>query len=342
MYYKIGGGGLMQLKRVHSEEIERSIMSFTAFLTSIGRKQSTIKRYVYDIENFLNWVKTNNNCSLNNIWSSLSTQDYENYFFELKHTRNYSDKTIHRVYIALNRLYYFLQQSTPTMINPLQGIEIINQPDRALRDEDFISKKEEIKLKKTIISLEGLSEKQLSVRPFLIDRNRSIVLLMLNYGLSLQELSLLCMQDVHFEHNTIYIPPVSGLERSITLQNEDKKVLYQYYKTIPEPVRPKYHSHDPFFVAFDFNRGTFKWVYENDAPKELTEISIQKMIRQEVARAGLRKGISAQHLRNTYILRLIQCGENEDAIMKCVGFKTKLSLKRYVDYENSKEGTNKR
>ncbi|PEW23537.1 integrase, partial [Bacillus thuringiensis] len=86
------------------------------------------------------------------------------------------------------------------------------------------------------------------------------------------------------------------------------------------------------FVAFDFTRGTYHWSYEEDAPKFLTEISIQKMIRLEVKRANLRKGISAQHFRNTYILRSIQGNNFHEQIMQQIGFKSNLSLKRYYDY----------
>lgn len=116
------------------------------------------------------------------------------------------------------------------------------------------------------------------------------------------------------------------------MKEEDKLYLYNYYKTIPEPVRPKYHSNDPLFVAFDFTRGTYHWSYEEDAPKFLTAISIQKMIRLEVKRANLRKGISAQYFRNTFILRNIQGNTPPDQVMQQIGFKSDLSLKRYYDY----------
>ncbi|PEW23477.1 integrase, partial [Bacillus thuringiensis] len=86
------------------------------------------------------------------------------------------------------------------------------------------------------------------------------------------------------------------------------------------------------FVAFDFTRGTYHWSYEDDAPKFLTEISIQKMIRLEVKRANLRKGVSAQHFRNTYILRCVQGKNAPEHIMQQIGFKSCLSLKRYYDY----------
>ncbi|MEY8351605.1 tyrosine-type recombinase/integrase [Bacillus cereus] len=313
-------------------ELHDTVQAFSAFLLNQGRKPSTIKRYVYDIEDFGHWLEKNKKLSSSNIWDTLCTKDYEDYFSDLKNKRHYSEKTMHRVFIVLNRLYQFLN-----LPNPLKDMKIAIQPNRALRDEDFISKDDEKRLKHTLISLDGLSEKQRPARPLLMDRNISIVNLLIDYGLSLQELVSLNMHHVHFETNTISIPAVAGVERTLKLTDEDKKQLYNYYKTIPEPVRPKYHSDDPLFVAFDFNRNTYRWVYENDAPKALTEIAIQKMIRLEVARANLRKGISSQHFRNTFILRLIEQHTPEQEIMKRVGFKSKISLKRYYQYAKQRE-----
>ncbi|ABS22626.1 tyrosine-type recombinase/integrase [Bacillus cytotoxicus] len=317
---------------METTELHDTVQAFSTFLLSKGRKPSTIKRYVYDIEDFGHWLKKNKRLPSSNIWSTLCTKDYEDYFYDLKMKRHYSEKTMHRVFIVLNRLYQFLN-----LPNPLKNMEIVIQPNRALRDEDFISPEEEQRLKRIVTSLEGLSEKQQSVRPLLIDRNISILILLIDYGLSLQELVSLNMHHIHFETNSISVPAVSGVERTIILTTDDKKQLYTYYKNIPEPVRPNYHSDDPFFIAFDFNRGTYRWVYENDAPKALTEIAIQKMIRLEVKRANLRKGISSQHFRNTFILRLIKQQIPEQEIIKLVGFKSKISLKRYYLYATQTE-----
>ncbi|MCI0768202.1 tyrosine-type recombinase/integrase [Bacillus sp. TL12] len=312
-------------------EFQDTVQHFASFLLNKGRKPSTIKRYVYDIENFGHWLQKSKKLPLHNIWTTLGTDDYEAYFYDLKQQRQYSDKTMHRVYIVLNRLYQYLQ-----LPNPLEEMQLSIQPNRALRDEDFISKEEEKRLQYILTSLDGLTERQSAVRPILQDRNISIVHFLLNYGLSLQELVGLQMKHVHFENNSITFPGMTGIKRTIVLSEDDKKRLFGYYKIIPEPVRPKYHSTDSLFVAFDYTRNTFRWVYENDAPKALTEIAVQKMIRLEVARANLRKGISAQHLRNTFILRLIEHHVSEEEIIKEVGFKSKLSLKRYYDYINQK------
>lgn len=316
---------------METKEVDAIVQAFSAYLLNKGRKPSTIKRYVYDIEDFIHWLQKNKKLSSSNIWGTLCTKDYENYFFDLKTKRHYSEKTMHRVFIVLNRLYQFLN-----LPSPLKSMELVIQPNRDLRDEDFISQEEEQRLKYIVTSLEGLSDKQRPVRPLLMDRNVCIIMLLLDYGLSLQELVSLHMHHVHFENNTLSIPAVSGVERTIILKEEDKKQLFLYYKKIPEPVRPKYHSNDPFFVAFDFNRNTYRWVYEDDAPKGLTEIAVQKMIRLEVVRAGLRKGICGQHLRNTFILRLIKQEIPEQEIMKRIGFKSKISLKRYYRYAKNK------
>ncbi|MCX2829587.1 tyrosine-type recombinase/integrase [Bacillus pseudomycoides] len=310
-----------------TKEFQDTVQHFSSFLLNKGRKPSTIKRYVYDIEDFGHWLQKSKKLPTCNIWTTLNKKDFEAYFYDLKKKRQYSDKTMHRVYIVLNRLYQYLQ-----LPNPLEDMQFSIQPNRALRDEDFITKEEEKTLKSILSSLEGLTEKQRSVRPVLMDRNISIVHLLIHNGLSLQELVGLQMKHVHFENNTISVPGIVGIERTILLTEDDKKCLFNYYKIIPEPVRPRYHSNDPVFVAFDFTRKTYHWSYEDDAPKALTEIAVQKMIRIEVKRANLRKGISAQHLRNTFILRLIEHGILEEQIIKQVGFKSKLSLKRYYDF----------
>ncbi|MEX0135138.1 phage integrase N-terminal SAM-like domain-containing protein [Bacillus nitratireducens] len=310
-----------------TKETKNIIEGFASYLSNKGRKASTIKRYIYDVECFIQWLHQSKKFTENNIFESLHKKDFESFFKYLKEDRKYSDKTIHRIYIVLNRLYEYLD-----LPSPIEGVIRIEPPDRALRKKDFVSLQEEKRLKGVISSLEDLTEKQRSTRPMILERNVSIVTLLLDYGLSLKELISLRMTHVHFENNTLSIPEDSKVNRTIHLKEEDKLHLYNYYKTIPEPVRPKYHSDDPLFVAFDFTRGTYHWSYEDDAPKFLTEISVQKMIRLEVKRANLRKGISAQHFRNTFILRRIQNNNTSEQIMQQIGFKSHLSLKRHYDY----------
>ncbi|PEF68723.1 integrase [Bacillus cereus] len=48
----------------------------------------------------------------------------------------------------------------------------------------------------------------------------------------------------------------------------------------------------------------------------------------------MRKGISAQHLRNTYILRCLERNMSTEKVIKRTGFLSHLSVKRYVEYAN--------
>ncbi len=86
------------------------------------------------------------------------------------------------------------------------GNFVFNQTAHS-RNEDFISSDEEKRLKHIVTSLEGLSEKTTSCTPpLLMDRNIAILNLLIDYGLSLQELTALTMHHVHFETNTLSIP----------------------------------------------------------------------------------------------------------------------------------------
>ncbi|NWK68869.1 site-specific integrase [Bacillus paramycoides] len=304
--------------------LEETLEAFSNYLTEKGRKHSTIQRYSYDIKDFYKWVEVNEILFHIKSWSELSQEDYQGYFSELENKRKYSQKTRHRIWVVLKKLHMFLG-----IDSPLDDIRLSLIPDQSLSDNDFITEAEEKLLKQIILLTKGLTERQAKYRPLIMDRNACIINLVVNYGLSLQELVSLNMSHIQFARNTLVVPGENGINRSISLSEADMK---QLYKTIPEPVRPRQYTDNPLFIAFDFNRGTYRWVYEKDAPKALSVVSIQKMIRLEVKRAELNRRISAQQMRNTFILRLIKQGINEDELVSRMGFKTKISLKRYFQY----------
>ncbi|HDR3523499.1 site-specific integrase (plasmid) [Bacillus cereus] len=307
--------------------LEKTLEAFSTYLSEKGRKHSTIQRYAYDIKDFYRWLNENKLILHIKSWNEISVDDYQAYFSVLEKKREYSLKTRHRIWVVLKKLHMFLG-----IVSPLDDIHLSLIPDQSLNDNDFITELEEKLLKQTVLSTKGLTERQAKYRPLIMDRNACIINLIVNYGLSLQELVSLNMSHIQFARNTLIVPGENGVTRSVFLTAEDTKQLYKYYSTIPEPVRPRQHTDNPLFVAFDFNRGTYRWVYENDAPKTLSEVAIQKMIRLEVKRAELGRRISAQQMRNTFIIRLIKQGITEDELVNIMGFKTKISLKRYYQY----------
>ncbi|PED43869.1 tyrosine-type recombinase/integrase [Bacillus cereus] len=307
--------------------LEETLAAFSAYLTEKGWKQSTIKRYAYNIKDFYKWLRANEKLLHIKSWSELSEADYQTYFSELEDKRKYSQKTRHRIWVVLSKVHMFLG-----IVSPLDGINLSLIPDQSLNDNDFITKMEEKLLKQTVLSTKGLTERQAKYRPLIMDRNVCIINLVVNYGLSLQELVSLNTSHIKFARNILMVPGKNGSTRFVSLTMEDTQQLYKYYMTIPELVRPRQHTDNPLFVAFDFNRGTYRWVYEKDAPKALSEVAIQKMIRLEVKRAELNRRISAQQMRNIFILRLIKQGLTEDELVNRMGFKTKIPLKKYYQY----------
>ena len=283
--------------------LEENLKAFSTYLSEKGRKHSTIQRYAYDIKDFYRWLNENELLLHIKSWNEISVDDYQSYFSVLENKREYSLKTRHRIWVVLKRLHMFLG-----IVSPLDDIHLSLIPDQSLNDNDFITELEEALLKQTVLSTKGLTERQAKYRPLIMDRNACIINLIVNYGLSLQELVSLNMSHIQFARNILMIPGENGATRSVSLTMEDTQQLYKYYTTIPEPVRPRQHTDNPLFVAFDFNRGTYRWVYENDASKALSEVAIQKMNRLKVKRVGLNKRILTQQMRNKFIVRLIKQG----------------------------------
>lgn len=75
--------------------LEETLAAFSAYLKEKGRKQSTIKRYAYDIKVFHKWLRANEKLLYIKSWSELSEADYQTYFSELEDKRKYSQKTRH-------------------------------------------------------------------------------------------------------------------------------------------------------------------------------------------------------------------------------------------------------
>lgn len=304
---------------------------YLADLQRKGRQPSTIKRYAYDLEDFFLWLRASGNPA----WKALSFQEIDAYLSFLKTDKKYSRRTIDRIFTVLKRFFSHCLELGLITNNPAATLKIENTETDELHKDDFISDTEADLLFRSIPSLAGLSENQLKSRTYLGERNLVIVTLFLHYGLTLAELVSLRMHHVHFEQKRIDIPSVSSVSRTVSIKKRDMAFMFSYYKNIPDTVQPKFHGSDPLFVAFDFQRNTYRWDYSTDSPKALTEIAVQKMLRQEVKRAGLRKGISAQHLRRTCILKMIQRGEPLETTQAFSGLKTKLSLKKYLAFSGS-------
>ncbi|WP_059105247.1 tyrosine-type recombinase/integrase [Shouchella shacheensis] len=303
---------------------------YLTHLYQVGRQPSTIKRYRYDILDFCNWLADEKKEASLSVFSNMDQADIEAFFYYLMEERVYKVRTIRRIASALRRFASFMLERGMLTRHPL----LIYKPPMLdvlpLAENEWATDKESHKLLAMAASEQGLSENQLRARPHLTTRNTWIFTLLLSYGLALKEIVELTMDGVNFAQRTVAIHGSDGRQRTLALIEEDQRKAYEYWAMIPEAVRPRLHTKDPFLIAFDFTRRTYHWSYEDEAPKQLTEIALQKMIRTEVERTGLRKGISAQHFRNRFILKRLLQGSKSASVQQEAGLSSSLSMNRYL------------
>ncbi|MBD7964202.1 tyrosine-type recombinase/integrase [Fictibacillus norfolkensis] len=310
--------------------------SYIVYLQKKDRTKSTIKRYYYDLLDFFAWVRVmKENDDLHTV-QQLDAQTLNEYFLFLSEQREYRTATTKRVFTVIKSLFSFLHANRKIASNPFSELEQTLREDTQFKDEDFISDEEYKILFQTLSSYEGLTEKQQKYRHLLIKRNEAILSLLYRYGITLQEITNIEMKHVHFTQYELTV--INKKEtRLISLDDETHQLLYQYKEDIPESIRPRNYSSDRFFIAFDYQRGTFRFDYGMYEPKPLTVIAIQKMLRQEIRRSGLREGISSQHLRRTAILNLLREGKAEEEVQLWFGLKSNLTLNRYEAYLETTE-----
>ncbi|EOQ01310.1 hypothetical protein KOY_05360 [Bacillus cereus VDM021] len=303
---------------------------FLADLLKRGRKPSTAKQYRYDISLFVSWIQKRFKSSPEDVLMSFDANTLDSYLKSLKKERGASNSNLKRVRgVLINFLqFHSAADSLKSDVAP---------PD--LTSKHFASDEEIKQLLRVMQSYDGLTEYQASGRKFILERNLLLVRFMLNYGLSIQDIITLSMHDIHFGTNTIKPGGLHAYKRTITLSKEDVKLALSYYKQIPNLIRPRQQTGDPFFVAFDFAPQTFRWDYEKDQPAALTRIAVQRMLQKETKRAGIH--MTPTMLRNRFILNALQSGMKPQEIKVFLGLKSIEALYRYVQFWNKQQKNNK-
>ncbi|MBY0018506.1 tyrosine-type recombinase/integrase [Bacillus cereus] len=300
---------------------ELSVDVFLSDLLKHGRKSSTVKQYRYDLTLFTSWVQKCFELTPESFFRSFDTNTLDRYLKALKMERGASVSNVKRVRgILINYLqFHGAAQDLKSDVSP-----------PGLTSKHFASDKEITKLFRIMRSYNGLTDYQASGRKFILERNLLLIHFMLDYGLSIQDILTLSMHDIHFGTNTITPGGLHAHKRSITLSKEHIKLALSYYNKIPNLVRPRQQTGDPFFVAFDFGPQTFRWDYENDQPAALTRIAVQRMLQKEVKRAEIH--VTPTMLRNRFILNALQNGMKSIEIKAYLGLKSIEALHRYVQF----------
>ncbi|HFK1767211.1 TPA: tyrosine-type recombinase/integrase [Bacillus mobilis] len=298
---------------------ESKQVEFLSSLKSRGRKDSTLKQYRYDLNLFVFWIKKRNPTPSQEVFQGFDTNGLSSFLNTLKKDRGASSSNTKRVKgVVINFLQFHGNGN---------GLKSDVSPP-PLTSRNFASDKEIRKLMRTISTLDGLTEYQASGRIHILNRNVLLVRFMLKYGLSIQDIISLSMRDLKLAEGIITPGQSSALKRPVKLSKKDRELILDYLNDIPETVRPRHHSDDPLFVAFDFAPQTFRWDYSQDTPAALTRVSVQRMLQKEIKRAGIH--VTPTTLRNRWILNALQKGMTPIEIQSHLGLKSIEALHRYV------------
>lgn len=300
------------------------IQSYLENLIDSGKSKLTLKQYESDIKKFINWLEKEKQSTNFETFASLQAEDIRAYFFHLRE-QNLSQATIRRLASVLSRLMKFHQIIAAEEIHKLSEA----LPMRSLTKNDFIKEEEYNRLLESL-KTKGVEQTKKSARNYLLDRNTAIVQLIRTYGLTPQEIHNLTMKNINFAQKELIFKGEEHI-RKFTIEEEIMKHTRNYFFSIPPLFRPKYHTLDPLFVAFNNISYSFQYDYDIQRPKVLSVRAIQEMIKDEVRKVHLRK-ISAATLRNAAILDYLKEGHRDEQVMKRFALTSEAALRRYKQF----------
>ncbi|MGG0750288.1 tyrosine-type recombinase/integrase [Priestia megaterium] len=308
-------------------DIPLIVQRFLVHLHESGKKHSTISMYKHDLNAFFRW--------LNQQYPHIAPETlpegrecYEEYFTYLKE-KNLSEANLRRVASHLNGLLRFYD-----LIHQIGVLKAPTKKQRELTDNDFISKDDACLLLESVISHKNLTDTQLKIHEHIASRNQSILILMLHYGLTINEVVSLNIKDINFSQNALTITTTKG-KRILDLSSDDKKIIYNYFSAIPSLFKPKDYTDDPLFLSFHPQKMVYWYDYNLNKPRRISLIGVKRMIEKEVQRSGLQAKVRSTQFRNSCILNKLLEGYSNEQIIHYFGLSTRHALYRYKRYLKS-------
>lgn len=304
---------------------DEAINEYLLYMQGNGRKLSTMRRYRYDLVQLAIWIENSEDALNLPFYRDITTEQFNDYCKVAKHMQSRSAASLKRI---MSVIINFLDYHSVFLDSVDRGREILLELDNFAPDNEIE------KLLCTMNTFEGLTNYQVSGRKFIMNRNLFLVHLMIYYGFSIHDLTTLTMQDINFGQGTLMPVSAGGIKRAIPLNNIDRHLLVATYKDIPESVRPRQNTNDPFFVTFHHATSTFQWDYSTESPKKLTKIAIQRMFQKEIKRADVHH-LSPTTLRNRHILDSLRDCVSAAEIKVLLGMKSIEAMHRYIIFLRS-------
>ena len=179
-------------------------------------------------------------------------------------------------------------------LNRVMDLNNIQRPRREKRLPNVLSKQE----------IKAILEAPTNLK------HRAMLSLIYACGLRRSELLNLSLSDVHSDRNLLFIRQSKGKkDRVVPISNKIIEMLREYYKA----YKPK------------------TWLFEGQIPNtKYSEMSLAKVLKQALKKAGNQKPVSLHWLRHSYATHLLESGTDLRYIQELLGHASSRTTEIYT------------
>ncbi len=275
---------------------------FEEYLTQIALSPVTITNYLADLRNFIRWGKRiyGDGFLLTDVVPE-QIRAYRSYLLEEKKR---AASTVNRHLQALRKCCAYLVQTNLSSANAAEEISLVSG-DKKISPSALSAKEGEAFLEAAHQTLSSIAK-----------RDAAIVNLLLGAGLRLAEVSGLQLDDIIFDYPGVHLAVRDSRgqgTRNVPLSQEIYRLLKEWLL-----IRPKTSS---------------PYVFLSREANPVSSRTVQHIVSRCAKAAGL-NGVTAQLLRRTYALRLLDETGDLDLVQQRLGHRDSGVTARYLNIKN--------
>lgn len=260
---------------------EKAVNLFIEHMTLVKKSQKTIKNYRAQLLSFNNYVNELHNRPV--YLEEIQPDDMEKYLYNVLSEDRYSDSHRYNMITAFKSLYRFCTQKEYCEVNVGKLVKYVKV---RTQERTFISEIELMRITKNI--------GQPTVK--------ALIQSIFYTGLRLSEAVSIRLDDIDFEHDTVFVRKgKGGKERTIPLHSKLKRILKDYF------------DNDRVDMGTDY--------FFSSRTGRISAVYVEEVLRDTVKLLGIEKKITPHVLRHSFASNLIERGADLFRVQKLLGHK---------------------
>ena len=290
------------IKRMESKKQEQIVRRYYQYLKlEKASSNNTLDAYMHDLDKFLRFAKDEGKGI-----EEIELQDMHN-FSALMCDIGISSRSLSRILSGVRSFYHFLVMSDIIEINPTELLEF---PKKSKRLPDVLTV-EEIDAIEAAIDLSD-PEGQ---------RNKAIIETMFSCGLRVSEIINLKRSNLFLDDEFIKVEGKGAKQRLVPISSKAVHELELYFL-----------DRNALEVAIEHEDYVF---FSRLRRKPLTRVMVFLMIKDFVAKAGIKKAVSPHTFRHSFATSLLEGGANLRAIQAMLGHESIATTQIYTHIDTS-------